>query len=181
MRFTFKRLGLLCGKAARACARVVGLTSARLDFLTILLDHERIQVQIASILCVTEPVVSVMVRELERLGWVSRRRAPYDRRCKIVSLTDKGRAWLAPHLDAELRLDPTGQRSAQCEGEAAWTRDWDRPMKRIGLCLDEFFEPHVADSLFRAMQRWNKTHTYAEVFDWWSEHPAHPAHPPATA
>lgn len=174
MRFTFKRLGLLCGKAARACARVVGLTSARLDFLTILLDGERIQVKIAAVLCVAEPVVSRMVRELERLGWVVRRRDPDDRRCKIVSLSEEGRRRLEPYLDADYHLDPSGQRSAQCDGESVWTGDWELPMKRVGLSLDQFFEPHSADSLFRAMQRWNKRNSYDYVFNWWSKHRPHP-------
>lgn len=174
MRFTFKRLGLLCGKAARACARVVGLTSARLDFLTILLAGERIQVQIAAILCVAEPVVSRMVRALERLGWVERRLDPRDRRCKIVSLSEAGRQRLAPHLDADYHLDPSGQRSAQCDGEVTWIGDWERPMQRVGLSLDEFFLPHVADGLFREMQLWNKRNSYNAVFDWWSRYTAHP-------
>lgn len=174
MRLTYKRLGLLSGRAARACARVVGLTSARLDFLTILLDGERIQVELAAILCVAEPVISRMVRALEELGWVQRRRDPEDLRCKIVSLTERGRTWLAPHLDAEQRLDPSGQRSAQCEGEAAWTHDWSLPIARIGLSLDAFSTEHAADSLFRLLQLWNKRNRYDAVFDWWSDHRAHP-------
>lgn len=174
MRLNFKRLGLLSGKAARACARVLGLTSARLDLLTILLAGERIQVQLAAVLCVAEPVVSRMVRELERLRWIERRVHPDDRRCKIVSLSAAGRERLAPYLDADYHRDPSGQISAQCEGESVWTSDWQKPFGRIGLSLDEYFLPHAADPLFRAMQRWNKAHRYDSVFDWWSRHPPHP-------
>lgn len=177
MRLNHKRLGLLCGKAARACARVLELTSARLDLLTILLAGERIQVELAAVLCVTEPVVSRMIRSLEELGWIWRRRDLSDRRCKIVALTREGMARLAPYLDADYHRDPSGQTSAQCEGESVWLRDWAAPLARAGVSLDTFDDHDAADLLFRPMQRWNRAITYDSVFNWWN--PRHEWHPAA--
>lgn len=162
MRLNFKRIGLLCGRTARACARVLGLTSARLDVLALLLRHELAQVEIAAVLCVTEPVISVIVRTLEAQGWLQRRRHPKDGRVRLCSLTAIGRYKMESHLNDQVNVDPDGQYSAQCMGEQFWLGDsWQEPLKGIGLELHTFLAHHQTElPVFRAMQTWNKRIDY---------------------
>lgn len=166
MRVNFKRLGLLSGRAARGCARRMGLTSARLDLLVILLRNELAQVDLAAILCVTEPVVSVMVKVLEEEGWVQRRHPPGDQRIKLCSLTPQGRIRLAPHLNDAPRGDPNGNFSAQCTGETVWLRnDWKPELLAAGIDCEPLLRLVTTElSLFRAMQAWNKRFDYSMFF-----------------
>jgi len=172
MRLNFKRLGLLSGRAARACARVGGLTSARADLLAILLSGEHVQVQLAAILCVTAPVVSKMLQALQDLGLVTRRRHPDDRRYKICTITAAGRAQARACLD-EIGGEPAdGSWSAQCLGEVAWFHDWRKPLARIGLELRSVVDqPTVSPLLFAGMQQWNRAVTYDGAFGGRAEHP----------
>lgn len=172
MRLNFKRLGLLCGKAARACARVAGLTSARADLLAILLRGEHPQVSLAAILCVSAPVITKMVRALVERALVRRRIPDDDRRYRLCSLTAEGRALAHQCLD-EIGGDAAdGTWSAQCIGEVTWTYDWKKPLTRLGLEVRSFIEQdEVPWPCFDAMQRWNRTNTYDGAFDGSSDHP----------
>lgn len=172
MRLNHKRLALLSGKAARACARVVGLTPARVDLMAILLVAEKSQMQLAAILCVTAPVVSRMLEALEDLGLVRRRVPSWDRRRKLVSLTAAGRQRLVICLDDHDRREPDGIHSAQCIGENTWLHDWLRPLTRLGLELESYFElERVSEALFTAMQAWNLMNDYAGAFNGWGDTP----------
>jgi len=172
MRLNFKRLGLLCGKAARACARVGGLTSARVDLLSLLMQRQRVQVDLAALLCVSPPVVSKMLAALERLGLVERFRHPYDRRYKVCVLTDAGRQQVHVCLD-EIGGDPAdGTWSAQCVGEHRWTYDWWKPLVRIGLELRSVVEqPALPFHWFARIQDWNRAVSYDGTFGGRCEHP----------
>ena len=166
MRLNLKRLALLCGKAARACARVVGLTPARVDLLAILLHGEYAQVDLATRLCVTEAVISRMVRPLVALGLIRRRVPPEDRRLRLVSLTASGRAALQVCLDDHVtsRIDST--RGAQCLGEAQWLSDWRKPLARGGFQVDSVLELEALRfGVFSTMRQWNRAHTYDLAFD----------------
>ena len=77
----------------------VGLTAARFDMLYVLFspaaaDCRRsiTQRELRAALGVCASVVSRMVRALEKLGLVTRRRSPYDGRHIDLSLTPRGRA-----------------------------------------------------------------------------------------
>ncbi len=167
MRLNFKRIGLLCGRAARACAGKMGLTVARLDLLALLLLHELAQVEIAAILCVSEPVVSVLVRTLEGQGWVQRRRHEKDKRLRLCSLTTTGRRELERHLNDQVNVDPDGQYGAQCMGEQFWIGvDWQGPLENTGLEFGAMLAHHQTElSVFRAIQTWNKRCDYQKFLD----------------
>lgn len=162
MRLNFKRFGLLCGRAARACAKELGLTVARVDLLALLLRHELPQVDLAAILCVTEPVVSVLVRILEEQGWLQRRHPPGNRRIKLCSLTSRARAFFAEHLNDFCTVDPEGRAGAQCVGESAWlSSSWAMPLRQLGINVDPVLDIQELElPFFRAMQTWNKCHHY---------------------
>lgn len=177
MRLNFKRLGLLCGKAARACARMGGLTSARADLMAILLRCEHAQVELATILCVSPPVVSKMLKALEALGFVHRRRLENDRRYKICSLTSAGRERALACLDDLGGPPPDGAWSAQCLGEQVWTRDWQEPFDELGIgthVRELVTHGEVEWLLFFRMRHWNLGNDYADFFDA-SPWPAHSA------
>lgn len=166
MRLNLKRLTLLCGKAARACARVSNLTPARADLLALLLNGEYAQVQLATLLCVSEAVVSRMLRPLMALGFVRRRIPEEDRRLRIVSLTPLGKRELVPCLDDHIEREPDGTRGAQCIGENAWLCDWDKPLERLGLQFDPLLRLGRVDPLlFAKMRHWNRVNTYDAFFD----------------
>jgi DNA-binding MarR family transcriptional regulator len=77
-----------------------GLTAARFDMMFALagqplLAHQfqnrrMLQSELRKTLGVSAPVVSRMVRSLEALGWVTRRRSETDRRQRDVALTESG-------------------------------------------------------------------------------------------
>ena len=75
-----------------------GLTAARFDLLYVIAGHKRkdafrpasTQLEIRRALGVTAPVVSRMVRALERLGWVTRTRCERDGRQRVIELTERG-------------------------------------------------------------------------------------------
>jgi DNA-binding MarR family transcriptional regulator len=94
-----------CKRGFHSCLRVTrkqlqkhGLTAARFDMLFALLQRpkafpSRPQRELRELLGVSSPVISRMLRSLEKLGWVVRGRFDYgcDRRQKWVKLTDAGR------------------------------------------------------------------------------------------
>jgi DNA-binding MarR family transcriptional regulator len=69
-----------------------GLTAARFDLMYV--AHERAGVRQSSLrraLGVSAPTVSRMLVSLEELGFLRRRRSRWDRRQRVVLLTDAGR------------------------------------------------------------------------------------------
>jgi DNA-binding MarR family transcriptional regulator len=73
----------------------MGLTAARFDLLYALHSHGRwgaLQSGLRRTLGVCSSVISRMLKSLELLGYVSRERAMGDRRQRMVTLTNKGRA-----------------------------------------------------------------------------------------
>lgn len=132
MRMTFKRLALLGGHLARAHAGLVELSPARLDFVLALADKARCQRELAEMLCVSEPVISRMVRALARLGLVQRHIPVADRRFRVVSLTVAGRNVLDILGDHEL---PMSELDVDCQGlsESGWLYDWREPLEDVGL------------------------------------------------
>jgi DNA-binding MarR family transcriptional regulator len=78
-----------------------GLTAARFDMMYVLLtgtgtkffwNGTTYQREVQRALGVSAPVVSRMLRSLEELGWVTRKRSETDRRQREVSLTQAGTA-----------------------------------------------------------------------------------------
>ena len=90
--------GLL--RVTRKPLSAIGLTAARFDLLSALagprlqLGGAEAQVELVQALGVSPPVVSRMLKALEKLGLVKRFRMDEDRRFKLVSLTTKGFALL---------------------------------------------------------------------------------------
>ena len=128
MRMTFKRLALLGGHPARGYARIVKLTPARLDFVLALADQARCQRQLAEVLCVSEAVISRMVRVLVRKGLVQRHIPLADRRFRIVSLTKEGRELLETLADHEQPFENLDVDS-QALSESSWLEDWREPLQ----------------------------------------------------
>jgi len=157
MRLNFKRLGLLCAKASRAFARAVDLTPARVDLMTVLFHGPRGQIETAAILCVSPPVVSRMVKALVELGLVVRCIPPWDRRRRMLALTDEGRARIEALFD-EACDEPETLMGMQTNGEAAWMRCWREPLAALNLDTGVF---HDFAAPFRAMQAWN----WLDLFD----------------
>ena len=132
MRMTFKRLALLGGHPARTFAKLADLTQARLDFVLALTKKARCQREIAEVLCVSEAVISRMVRVLVGMDLVQRHIPVADKRFRIVSLTDKGRARLDRLDDHEI---PTGNLDVDGQGlsESQWLDHWRWPLQKFGL------------------------------------------------
>jgi DNA-binding MarR family transcriptional regulator len=71
----------------------LGLTPARFDMLYVLyagVGHSALQSAIRRVLGVTAPTVSRMLRSLEQLGLVKRKRFELDKRDRVVELTEIG-------------------------------------------------------------------------------------------
>jgi len=128
--FGCKRAYYATLRLTRRKLRKMGLTAARFDLLYAI--HARgewapIQRDLRRSLGVCASVVSRMVKSLEKLGYVRRARAHYDRRQRVVSLTDCGRARIQRAIRrfitrgyAQLALE-----SALVLGASA-SRGWDR-------------------------------------------------------
>ena len=91
-----------CKRAFHGCLRItrpwltsLGLTAARFDMLTAVAQEPfgLWQRELVDLLGVTAATVSRMLRSLEQLGLVTRRRA-HDRRQRVVKLTAKGVRYL---------------------------------------------------------------------------------------
>ncbi len=87
--FAMKQGHLAGMRFSRPETEAVDLTPARLDMLRTVLEQggSVTQSYLWRLLGVTKPVVSIMVRALERLGFVLRERRRHDRRTFDVSLT----------------------------------------------------------------------------------------------
>ena len=85
------RLGRLIITLRRETA-VTGLTRSQLTVLGALREGGARRItELAALEQVTQPSMTVMVSRMARLGWVSRRQDPADRRGVQVLLTDSGR------------------------------------------------------------------------------------------
>ena len=136
MRMTHKRLALLGAHVARGVARLVDLSAARLDFVTVLMNAGPLcQRDIAAKLCCCQVVVSRMVRGLMKQGFVKREIPTADRRFRIVSLTAHGRAQFATLTRKPWHLSTQAHFDAQALGEAVWQEDWHAPLERVGLAF----------------------------------------------
>lgn len=135
MRLNFKRLALLGGHAARGVAKLVGLTPARLDFVTVLRNGPLCQRDIAARLCVSEAVVSRMVRALMQLGLVRRVIPTADRRFRVVSLTSFGRYQYDDLTECEWLMHDEARFDSQSLGESRWHYDWKCPLRELGLAF----------------------------------------------
>lgn len=133
MRLNFKQLALLGAHAVRGMAKLVDLTPARLDFLTVLRHGPLCQRDLAAKLCVSEPVISRMVRALMKLGLVRRVIPTADKRYRLVSLTSFGRYQYVRLTDCEWFLHEDACFGAQTLGESQWHCDWEVPLRKLGL------------------------------------------------
>lgn len=91
--FEMKQGHLASVRFMRGEAATAGLTPARLDMIRVLAIRPRnglTQHALRRLLGNCKAVVSVMVRSLEALGFVSRERCADDRRTFVVRVTDKG-------------------------------------------------------------------------------------------
>src|SRR3954466_10826407 len=79
----------------RAVVERTGLPFSRIRILRRLSRHEMSVKQIAEAVTIDAPAATVAVNDLEQRGLVMRRVDPGNRRCKLVSLTDKGREAVA--------------------------------------------------------------------------------------
>jgi DNA-binding MarR family transcriptional regulator len=105
-----------------------GMTAARFDMMYALarptFDQDKFdrcvtrQSKLWRTLGVTPPVVARMLRSLEALGWVTRRRPTYgDQRQREVTLTDKGLACIREAYKLHFRIAERIVYHAICWGE----------------------------------------------------------------
>jgi DNA-binding MarR family transcriptional regulator len=92
--FHMKRAFQSTLRVTRPLFQELRITPARFDMMRTLERGERFQTDLLRVLGVSAMTVSRMVRALERLGLVVRRTPYFDRRRRIVELTDEGRALL---------------------------------------------------------------------------------------
>ncbi|CAN5409356.1 hypothetical protein BH09MYX1_BH09MYX1_55680 [soil metagenome] len=95
--FDIKQAHLSSLRFGRGLTTPLGLTPARLDMLRAILEPGRdgvAQSRLRHTLSVTKTVISVMVRSLERLEFVTRVRHPADKRTYWVRLTNRAKAAL---------------------------------------------------------------------------------------
>lgn len=132
LRLTFKRTTLLVNHWARRLARVADLTPARADLMILLRDHPMLQAGIIREMCVSAPVVSRMLKALEGLGFVKRKRHPSDRRYCIVELTPLGQEALAP-LFEDLLPDDDETGTVQDAAEAITLEYLRGPLEQLAI------------------------------------------------
>ena len=91
--FEMKHAHLTALRITRKETAVVDLTPARLDMLRVILERsgEMLQSNLRRLLGVSNSVISIMVRALERAGFVVRSRCRDDRRTFLVRLTAQAR------------------------------------------------------------------------------------------
>ncbi|CAN5439465.1 hypothetical protein BH09MYX1_BH09MYX1_29780 [soil metagenome] len=89
--FAMKHAHLSALRLARVFTQRYGLTPARLDMLRVIMaaGGSILQLTMRHRLSVTKPVISVMVRSLEKLKFVTRERCEKDRRTFVVKLTEE--------------------------------------------------------------------------------------------
>ena len=103
----------------------LGLSFARVRALRRLLDAPCTLRELASRLNADPPYVTLIVDDLETRGLVARTPHPTDRRAKLVSLTDDGRA-AAARADEILETPPGALRALPAGDVAALVRILER-------------------------------------------------------
>ena len=147
---TFKKAVLMAGYAARAFAKMFGLTPARLDLMLALQFEPSLQRDLARDLAVTPPVVSRMLKSLEELGLVFRRTLEEDRRHRIVALTKCGKARLEMLFDGF--FDDDGSYTVQSDAENRFVDDYRSPLKEGGLTILPLPNLHNRSILWRMLR-----------------------------
>jgi DNA-binding MarR family transcriptional regulator len=85
----------------RAVVERTGLPFSRIRILRRLSRQPMTVKQVAEAATIDAPAATVAVNDLETRGLVTRETDPQNRRCKLVSLTDAGRAVIAVLDDTE--------------------------------------------------------------------------------
>ncbi|CAN5421461.1 hypothetical protein BH09MYX1_BH09MYX1_18520 [soil metagenome] len=142
--FEMKMAHLSALNFTRMHTEAVGLTPARLDMLRALMAGWKtgmLQSTLRRKLCVSAPVVSIMVRAIEELGFVRRERCSDDRRTFVIWLTEKGEAALRqiyhdtviePFRDLKLQI-AFGRKSAK-----RFAGKWEKAVFRLEGLISEF-------------------------------------------
>jgi DNA-binding MarR family transcriptional regulator len=128
--FASKRVFHSAVNLTRESMRAVapGMTAARLDMMYALTsrswDHNKFRARLSRqsrlwrTLGVSPPVVARMLRSLEELGWVTRRRPAYgDQRQREVMLTEKGLACIREAYKLHFRIAERIVYHAICRGK----------------------------------------------------------------
>ena len=111
--FDVEKIGFLLAETARtwrlkldARLRPMGLSQAKWRTLLhlSLADEALTQAEIAARLGIEEPTLVNLLHRLERGGWVARRNASHDRRCKTVHLGKRAHRIIAQINAAAARL-----------------------------------------------------------------------------
>ena len=157
---TFKKVVLMAGYAARAFAKIAGLTPARLDLMLALQFEPALQRDLARDLAVTPPVVSRMLGALEELGLVVRHALVEDRRQRVVELTDWGRAKLGILFDGFFVDD--GSATAQSDAENRFVDDYEQDLKEGGLHIAQLPNVHNRSILWRMLHAVRNTKYYTD-------------------
>jgi DNA-binding MarR family transcriptional regulator len=137
-------------RIGRRTFQALGLTAARFDLLYALTDEGRPretvthQSELRRMLGVSRPAVSRMLRSLEELGFVRRKRSEADRRQLEVHLTILGR--LRIRL-AFCRLVRSGWSLVAPECALGWASPTERELLRWENCMahTETLEPFLDD------------------------------------
>jgi DNA-binding MarR family transcriptional regulator len=96
---TMRHLVLESDDRRRAVVDATGMSFARAKALRYLAPKPLRMTELASILFIDKPYTTLIVDDLERRGLVVRTVAENDRRSKVVTLTDDGRALAATAED----------------------------------------------------------------------------------
>ena len=100
--FGVKRGHLAVNRWALLKLREFGVTPARFDLMRMIYDRNFrwAQSELRHALGVARATISVMVRALVKLGWITRERNPFDRRTLDCLLTYEGRRVVASVMSA---------------------------------------------------------------------------------
>jgi DNA-binding MarR family transcriptional regulator len=169
---TFKKLVLMAGYAARAFAKEFDLTPARIDLMLALQFGPTLQRDLARDLAVTPPVVSRMLRALEGLGLVFRRKLEEDRRHRIVALTSWGKSTLETLFDGFFVDDGSITLQADCENMLAC--DFRNTLKHGGLPVKPLPNVHNRSILWRMLHAVRKRKYFHLDDNWREDLPATP-------
>lgn len=106
-----------------------GITAARMDMFYALEKsaQPREQRLLAEKLGVVKSVVSRMLRSMERLGWIQRHKAEYDRRMWLVTVTEAGRQV----FESVFAMFVKSHAMARCVFEALMGRRWKMRDERL--------------------------------------------------
>jgi DNA-binding MarR family transcriptional regulator len=109
-----ERMGFLTGRIHQQMLRLVRqtdafdepLTGKHFGSLSVIIDEGPLsQHELGQRICVDRTTVVAVVDDLERAGFVHRRRNPEDRRAYALEATDAGRAWAVEARKAVLEAE----------------------------------------------------------------------------